>query len=35
MRRYIEERIANVPRRHLVTLQETIINKVLENAGGM
>jgi uncharacterized protein involved in tolerance to divalent cations len=35
MRRYIEERIANVPRRHLMTLRETIIKKVLENARGM
>ena len=35
MRRYIEGRIARTPRRHLKTLQETIVSKIIENVKGM
>jgi hypothetical protein len=35
VRKYVEARIASVPRRHLMSLQETIVNKVIENIRGM
>jgi hypothetical protein len=35
VRRYIEGRVARSPRRHLKTLQESIVNKIVENIRGM
>jgi hypothetical protein len=35
VRKYVEARIASVPRQHLISLQETIANKIIENIRGM
>jgi hypothetical protein len=35
IQRYVEDRIANIPRRHLIALREEIVNQVTEKAQGM
>jgi hypothetical protein len=35
IRRYVEDRINSVPRQHLIALQQTIEDKIIQNARGM
>jgi hypothetical protein len=35
VRRYILSRIASMPRQHLIVLQDTIVNTIVANVGGM